>query len=412
MNAQRGGQRRSETAFLRCVSELCAHTNVCWKAHEPNPLGSQVRWGTGALRACPMWPFKGRETSFTQFVLILQQQEHLTLYKTVFSLFPSKRFISSGMCILNFLTFSYVHVPWVFNCHLVPAWVGWGYPALVLHEGGWVVFPKTRDDMWILLARSCLLGWTKQIHPLKKSIWKDRTLQEYIVISVSNLGCLSPVSKLYNIDVQRGRSRSIKLLLWFFTLILSLSASLLRSVVWKTACSSWAWRAFGVIKEGTGWSRAEGPDSHHLRPRKGVSLVLGGLSLASVAAVGLLIPSIYLNIFWIVAAPIVCDKGLDKRSIDQAVLAIHLCLPPQTASLRLQWHGKAAALRQAGTVSCARRGGRRCDSSERRLAGPSCFLTTPTCQSLCECGAVCGRVGQLALLRIQSRWWIYSRVLV
>lgn len=55
--------------------------------------------------------------------------------------------------------------------------------------------------------------------------------------------------------------------------------------------------------------------------------------LASVAAFGLLVPSICLNIFWIVVAVTVCDKGLDKRSIDQAVLAIHLCLPLQAARL-------------------------------------------------------------------------------
>lgn len=60
------------------------------------------------------------------------------------------------------------------------------------------------------------------------------------------------------------------------------------------------------------------------------------LVLASMAALDLPVPSIYLNIFRIAAAAIVCDKGLDKRSIDQAVLAIHLCLPLQTAGLGWQ----------------------------------------------------------------------------
>jgi len=59
------------------------------------------------------------------------------------------------------------------------------------------------------------------------------------------------------------------------------------------------------------------------------------------------------KIFQIVAAPTVCDKGLDKRSIDQRALAIRLCLPLKTASLWLQRHCKAAALHQAGTTSCA-----------------------------------------------------------
>lgn len=115
-----------------------------------------------------------------------------------------------------------------------------------------------------------------------------------------------------------------------------------------------------------GWGSWQSP----LRTQKRCFSGAGGLSLAIVAAVGLLVPSIYLNMFWIVAAPIVCDKGLDKRSIDQAVLAIHLCLPLKTASLWLQWHCKAAALHQAGTTSCARWEEKRCDSGKYRLADP------------------------------------------
>lgn len=129
----------------------------------------------------------------------------------------------------------------------------------------------------------------------------------------------------------------------------------------------------------------------------------GGLSLASVAAVGLLVPSSCLNIFWIVAAPIVCDKGLDKRSIDQAVLAIHLCLPLKTASLWLQWHCKAAVLHQAGTTRCARGEEKRCASSEYGLAGPSWFLATWICKSPCEYGAMWD-VWQTQR-QIQSRRW-------
>lgn len=54
------------------------------------------------------------------------------------------------------------------------------------------------------------------------------------------------------------------------------------------------------------------------------------------AAVGWLAPRGYLNILWIVAASMVCDKGLDKGAIDQVVLALCLCLPLKTASLWLQ----------------------------------------------------------------------------
>lgn len=49
MNARRGGQRRSEVAFLHCVSEPCAHTDVCWKAQDlvplaPKPGEAQELW--------------------------------------------------------------------------------------------------------------------------------------------------------------------------------------------------------------------------------------------------------------------------------------------------------------------------------------------------------------------------------
>lgn len=160
-----------------------------------------------------------------------------------------------------------------------------------------------------------------------------------------------------------------------------MNSSLLWSPVWKTTRSSQTWRALGMIKERTGWSRAEDPDNPHLGPSKGGA---GELSLAPVAAFGLLVPSIYLNIFWIVAAPIVCDKGLDKRSIDQAVLAIHLCLPPETAGLWWQRCCWAAALHQAGTELCFL-GGKRCDGT----ADPFAFLTTCTRESLCEYRATC-----------------------
>lgn len=136
--------------------------------------------------------------------------------------------------------------------------------------------------------------------------------------------------------------------------------------------------SFGVKKEQTGWSRAEGPDSPHLGPSKGGA---EELVLASMAALDLPVPSIYLNIFRIAAAAIVCDKGLDKRSIDQAVLAIHLCLPLQTAGLGWQWCCWATALHQAGT-------GKRGDPT----TDPFAFLPTCTRESLCDHRVMCDRL--------------------
>lgn len=54
----------------------------------------------------------------------------------------------------------------------VPAWVGWDSGSG--GERGADVSEKKQWPVYILLARSCLLDWTKQIYPLKKSIQKDR----------------------------------------------------------------------------------------------------------------------------------------------------------------------------------------------------------------------------------------------
>lgn len=44
MNARRGGQRRSEMAFLRCVSELCVAQMSAGRHHSLIPLAPKSDW--------------------------------------------------------------------------------------------------------------------------------------------------------------------------------------------------------------------------------------------------------------------------------------------------------------------------------------------------------------------------------
>lgn len=148
MNALRSGQQRSETAFLPCPSGPCAHTSVCWKAQEPQTIGCQIRWGTGALWPCPTWPYNRCEMSL---FLSYNNSKSTWPYKIVLLYFCLKGLAIPGC---NFL-FSHfflcvcsigLYMPFDECFPAALALVGWGCLLwFCVREGDF--FLKTSDDM-------------------------------------------------------------------------------------------------------------------------------------------------------------------------------------------------------------------------------------------------------------------------